>query len=97
MTRVASSSGAGSVESAPEAGIGPSHRLGVSVNSILMAVLPVVAAVICGGILLALLGRDPVSFYSNVVGHGLLGSLGNAACGLSELHSTCISPFTSTK
>ena len=76
MTRAASSSGAGSVESAREAGIGPDHRLRASVNSILMAVLPVVAAVICGGVLLALLGRDPVSFYSNVVGHGLLGSLG---------------------
>ena len=45
-------------------------------HRVLMAVLPVATAVIVGGLLLAALSRDPVAFYSNVISHGLLGSLG---------------------
>lgn len=42
----------------------------------LRALLPVLAAVVVGGLLLAVLGRDPFSFYADVVNRGLIGSLG---------------------
>jgi len=51
-------------------------RFRSALYSVMLSVLPVVIAVIVGGILLASLGRDPFSFYSNVISHGLIGSLG---------------------
>jgi len=76
MTDVATPLGDEGFGSVDEHSKGLSQHAKGRMNSVLMAVLPVFAAVACGGILLALLGRDPVSFYSNVVDHGLLGSLG---------------------
>ena len=40
------------------------------------ALIPVVGAFVIGGLLLAVLGRNPFAFYGNVIDHGLIGSLG---------------------
>lgn len=48
------------------------HGLQIASDSI----LPVVAALITGGIFLLVLGRNPLTFYSNIVSHGLMGSIG---------------------
>lgn len=51
-------------------------HLSKHLNTIALSLLPVVAATIVGGLLLLALGRDPFSFYYNVIDHGLIGSLG---------------------
>lgn len=40
------------------------------------AMIPVIGAFVIGGLLLAVLGRNPFAFYGNVIDHGLIGSLG---------------------
>jgi len=74
MTMLPSSSG---VEADLEAIVPATEsRLRKRVNTVLMAVLPVIAASVVGAVLLGALGRDPISFYANVIDHGLIGSLG---------------------
>lgn len=51
-------------------------RLKRSLTTVSVSVLPVIAAIIVGGLLLLVLGRNPFLFYSNVISHGLIGSLG---------------------
>ena len=46
------------------------------VRNIVTALVPVVLALIFGGLLLLGLGRNPLEFYFNVIDHGLIGSLG---------------------
>jgi len=49
------------------------ERIGRSMAN---ALIPVVGAFVIGGLLLAVLGRNPFAFYGNVIDHGLIGSLG---------------------
>lgn len=45
-------------------------------RNLVLSLAPVLGAIVIGGLLLAALGRNPFEFYSNVINHGLVGSLG---------------------
>lgn len=45
-------------------------------RNLVSSMAPVLGAIVIGALLLAALGRNPFEFYSNVISHGLVGSLG---------------------
>ena len=47
-------------------------RLAVLADALVRSVGPIVLALLSGGILLALIGRDPIAFYGDVLQAGLL-------------------------
>jgi len=45
-------------------------------RSILLTILPLVAAMVVGGLLLLVLGRDPISFYGTIIDRGIISPSG---------------------
>ena len=54
----------------------PESRLTRIGRSVITAVTPVIGAFVIGGLLLAVLGRNSLTFYGDVIDHGLIDSLG---------------------
>jgi simple sugar transport system permease protein len=59
----------------PPTAVAPRRALR-AIEPVVQSVAPVLLALVAGGILLAILGRDPFSFYGNIINIGLLQSLG---------------------
>lgn len=66
----------------PEAGEGlasgnePGNRAGAALSAAWQSLTPLVLAILAGGILLAVMGRDPIAFYGTVVERGVLSASG---------------------
>lgn len=60
----------------PRVEAAPRRLLGRWVGPVAQSVTPVLASIVATGLLLAILGRDPFSFYGNILDNGLLTTFG---------------------
>jgi len=61
---------------APDADPRSGSRAGAVLSAALQSLVPLLLAILAGGVLLALMGRDPIAFYGTVVERGVFSSTG---------------------